>query len=308
MHLRALSIGYAVPRTDFDARIHSVFRSALNLQLAGGTGLLTVLAASEGDLPQGILTDAPQGFTFEKLAVGTRVSCHDGQLRLDGSVSVDLKSARRWDFNLTSIEADLSHPATANAWRCAWDALNARQAWYGTEIVASDLLFGTVKKESPIFQQASQALTNILDCTRRYELSDPSGINDLIGLGIGLTPSGDDLLIGYLAGLWCSARRESKRLYFLSAFCEAVLRHSSRTNDISRTYLYHATRGYVSSRLVNLASAICSGADPQHVRDHAEAAMQMGHTSGMETVTGLLFGLGVWDMLPLIGNTPPGAV
>ncbi len=299
MQLRSLSIGYAVPRTNFDAVIHSVFRSALNLKGAGAGGLLTLLAASEGDLPQGILTEVPAGFTFEKLAVGARVSCCDGQLRLDRSLSVDLTNARRWEVNLTSIAADMKHPATANAWRCAWDALNARQAWYGTEIVASDLLFGTVKKESPIFQQASKSLANILECTWRFELPDTSGINDLIGLGIGLTPSGDDLLTGYMAGLWCAARRESKRLYFLSMFCEAVLKLSERTNDISRTYLYHATRGHVSSRLVDLASAICSGADLNHVRACTDAAMQMGHTSGMETVTGLLFGLGVWDILSL---------
>jgi len=298
VHLRAFSIGYAVPRTDFDAVVHSVFRSALNLKGAGQGGLLTLLVASDCDLPQGILIDAPQGFTFEKLAVGTHVACRDGQLRLDHSITVDLRSARRWEANLMSIEADMKHPATANAWRCAWDALNARQAWYGTEIVAADLLFGAVKKESPIFQQASKSMSTILDCTRRFELSEPSGINGLIGLGMGLTPSGDDLLVGYLAGLWCAARRESKRLYFLSTFCEAVLKLSDRTNDISRTYLYHATRGHVSSRLVDLASAICSGADIQRVRAYSEVAMQVGHTSGMETVTGLLFGLGAWDLLP----------
>ncbi len=34
--LKAISIGYAVPRMDFDATVHSVFRSAINLSLDNG--------------------------------------------------------------------------------------------------------------------------------------------------------------------------------------------------------------------------------------------------------------------------------
>ena len=65
MYLNALSIGYAIPRADFDAAVHSVFKSALNLRLASGGKLLTLVASSEADLPQGIRVDTPDDFSFE---------------------------------------------------------------------------------------------------------------------------------------------------------------------------------------------------------------------------------------------------
>lgn len=287
-----------MPRVDFDAFVHSVFRSALNLRLVGEDGLLTVLASNEGDLPQGILTDAPQDFSFEGLSVGSRAMCRAGVLHLDGSLCIDLEGARSWEGYLPSIGADMQQGTAAIAWRCAWDTLNARQAWYGAEIVAEDLLYPPENKHSALFERVQQSFGAILAAAEGCRPPAEDAVGALIGLGTGLTPSGDDLLTGYMAGVCCAARGKAERLEYLSAFTNAVMRHAHGTNDISRTYLHHAARGRVSSRLFHLAAAICGGSDLQHVRGCVEAAMQVGHTSGMETVTGLLFGLGVWDILP----------
>jgi hypothetical protein len=298
LRLHALSIGYAVPRVDFDALVHSVFRSAVNLKPVGEEGLLTVLASNEGDLPQGILTDAAGDMSFEGLSVGSRAMCRAGILHLGDSFSVDLEGARSWEGYLPSIDADMQQGMAAIAWRCAWDALNIRQAWYGAEIVAQDLLYPPEKKHSALIERVRQSFGAILAAAEGFRLPAEDAVGALIGLGTGLTPSGDDLLTGYMAGVCCAARGKVECLEYLSTLTNVVMRHARGTNDISRTYLNHAARGRVSSRLFHLASAICGGAELQHVRACVESAMQVGHTSGMETVTGLLFGLGVWDIFP----------
>jgi hypothetical protein len=119
-------------------------------------------------------------------------------------------------------------------------------------------------------------------------------LSGLVGLGPGLTPSGDDFLIGFLTGLWCTVGEDAKRLAFLSALGQAVIRLSCQTNDISRTYLFHAAHGLVSSRLAALAEAIAGGEISGRLLTAAEDAMCAGHSSGMETVTGLLVGLSTW--------------
>jgi hypothetical protein len=85
MHVPAISIGYAVPAEDFDASVHSAFQSALNLRLNGEAGLLTLLASQEGDLPQGIRLDIPEGFSFEEFQTGERAVCRDGVLHFENS-------------------------------------------------------------------------------------------------------------------------------------------------------------------------------------------------------------------------------
>ncbi|RPI88851.1 MAG: DUF2877 domain-containing protein, partial [Chloroflexi bacterium] len=132
-----------------------------------------------------------------------------------------------------------------------------------------------------------------VEATRQYDLK-PSAVEALIGLGSGLTPSGDDLLVGYLTGLWCTVQDKDERTRFVLKLGKNIIDLSSKTNDISRTYLYHAAQGQVSSRLADLAEGICRGTGPARLGETAEAAFKVGHTSGMDTVSGLLIGLTVW--------------
>jgi hypothetical protein len=139
------------------------------------------------------------------------------------------------------------------------------------------------------------ALRDLIAATRCCDLRSPSSISALIGLGVGLTPSGDDLLVGYLAGLWCTHRDQRERIQYLFSLGKAVVRLYRQTNDISRTYLYHAVRGQFSSRLTALAEAISHGQPSAQIVTVLNSAMQVGHTSGMDAVTGLLVGLATWD-------------
>ena len=292
MFLKAISIGDAVPHADFDAAVHSVFRSAVNLSPAKESNLLTLVTSSEADLPQGIRVDTPEDFSFESgaLRAGEPAACRDELLRF-GPLTIDLRGARRWKCDLPSLQADLTDPSVATAWQSVWDALNARQVQLNAEIIAEDLF----RSDETI--RAGAAMRGLLDATRRTDPAAPASIRPLIGLGSGLTPSGDDLLVGYLAGLWCAVRNSRERTQFVTGLGETVIRLSQRTNAISRTYLTHAARGQVSSRLADLAEAICRGENSDRLLTAAESAMQVGHTSGMDAVTGLLIGLVVWSQV-----------
>ncbi|HEX9388188.1 MAG TPA: DUF2877 domain-containing protein [Anaerolineales bacterium] len=292
MYLRAISIGYAVPSESFDATVHSVFQSSINLRLNKVNRLLTLTTSSEDDLPQGIRLDAPEGFTFEKFQIGEQAVCRDGILHLENtSLTIQLHGARRWKCDLPALEFDTTKPIVSAAWSLVWEALNKRQRLLESEIVAEEIFHSNESVRAGVSHKAGRAMRDLVDATRRDELTDTTAISALIGLGSGLTPSGDDLLVGYMAGLWSTVREKSERAQFILSLGKRIIRLSQKTNDISRTYLYHAVRGQVSSRLANLAEAICRGEDPEHLLDIAETAMKVGHTSGMDAVTGMLAGL-----------------
>jgi hypothetical protein len=295
MYLRAISMGYAVPNENFDASVHSVFQSALNLRVNGENELLTLIASAEGDLPQGIRVDAPANFSFDKSETGEPAVCRDGILHFqNNSLTVQLRGARRWTCDLPALKFDITNPRVSTAWSLVWEALNKRQRLKGSEIVAEDL-FRSESGRRGISRRIREAMHALLHDTQRHGLIDTLAVEALIGLGPGLTPSGDDLLVGYMAGLWCTMAERSERAQFTASLGETISALSHKTNDISRTYLYHAVRGQVSSRLANLAGSISRGEDHKHLLELAEAAMKIGHTSGMETVTGLLAGLAAWE-------------
>jgi hypothetical protein len=301
MNLAALTLGEAVP-PEFDAAVHSVFRSAVNLRVNDGGGLLTLVAADEADLPQGIRVDTPPAFSFEMIRPDSPASCRGGLLRL-APLTIDLRPASLWTCNLRALRTDLTHPKVTAAWRAVWEALNARQSQTKADIVAANVMTAgqiTNLHRPPVSSIAASSLHALGLAARRLDPDTAApALTALIGLGAGLTPSGDDLLVGFLAGLWCSVGEDAERLAFLAKLGEAVIALSTRTNDISRTYLLHAARGKVSSRLLALAEALSRGEESARLLAAAEAAMQTGHTSGMDAVTGLLAGMTAWDAHPL---------
>ena len=296
MYLNAISIGYAVPHTDFDAAVHSVFHSAVNLRSTTENKLLTLVTSSEADLPQGIRVDTPNGFSFEIFHTGEQATCRDHILRI-GSLTIELQDARHWKCDLPALQADLTTPAVSTSWQRAWQILNKRQRQLGSEIIAEDLFLSDETIRAGVPRKAGEAIRELFAATQRFDLTATSHLDKLIGLGAGLTPSGDDLLVGYLTGLWCAVQDRRERMQFVSNLGKAIIDLSPQTNDISRAYLYHAAQGQVSSRLADLAKAICCGENLDCIRSTVESAMQVGHTSGMDTVTGLLIGMATQSML-----------
>lgn len=302
MYLKAISTGVAVPHTDFDATVHSVFRSAINLRLTSGGKLLTLVTASEADLPQGIRVDTPHDFSFEIFHTGEQITSRDHILCLS-LLTIELRDARPWKCDLPALRVDLKDPAVLTSWQCVWQMLNERQMRSHAEIVGQDLFCLDKMLPAGVSRKMGEAVRNLIDATRHYDLTNDSSVCTLIGLGAGLTPSGDDFLVGYLAGLWCSVLDKSERVQFVTSLGKAVIHFQQWTNDISRSYLQYAAQGQVSSRLSELAELICRGEKSRHLIAAAESALQVGHTSGMDTVTGLLIGLAVWEA-PAILNRP----
>ncbi len=295
MRLNAISIGYAVPRADFDAKVHSVFRSAINLRLTKNI-LLTLVTSNEADLPQGIRVDTPDDFSFEIFQMDEQVACRDNILRCASSVqTIDLRDAESFICALSALQADMTSQAVASAWRFVWQTLNQRQIESNAEIIAQDLFRSDATIKAGVSRKAGEAMRGLFAATQQFDLTAASYLDKLIGLGTGLTPSGDDLLVGYLAGLWCTVQDKRERMQFVSDLGKAIIHLSGQTNDISRAYLYHAAQGQVSSRLADLAKAICRGENSDCLLTATESAMQVGHTSGMDAVTGLLIGLVIWE-------------
>jgi hypothetical protein len=282
MRLQALSIGTGVPGDRFQGVVHSVFRQACNLQVDDGS-LLTLLAPQIGNAPHGIRIELPSGLAFsDRLRAGQRVGCRAAVLRVAGAdFAVGLSGAKRWRSDLETLAADLSRPEVARAWRVAWQALGCHRRRLG-----EDPLTEAIYARGLALARASRAL-----CAPEAA----AAIRRLIGCGPGLTPAGDDLIVGFLAGLWSSSSGDPARRRFLDALAAIVSAAAEATGEISRAYLQHASRGSVAEPLARLARAIADGAPLPEVARAARNALRVGHTSGGDGVQGLLLGLVCWS-------------
>ncbi|MGC0416082.1 DUF2877 domain-containing protein [Embleya sp. AB8] len=109
----------------------------------------------------------------------------------------------------------------------------------------------------------------------------------LIGLGPGLTPSGDDALCGFLLALRHldpgpnGARRAAALGERIAAYAPG------RTTDLSAALLGHAGRGHGCPQLVDLIGAVGRNTD---VLPCLRRLLTVGHTSGADLAIGVLAG------------------
>jgi hypothetical protein len=243
------------------------------------------------ELPQGIRITA-NDLSLQSLTVNLRATLSGGILCFDSSpFTVDLHGASIWKCRVPELQGNMASLAAQEGWSTTWDLLNREQRINNTDIVADDLFQSGAG--SRLSQRISRSMMQLIAAIERFDIEEAiSASEKMIGLGPGVTPAGDDLLIGLLAGWWGLAGGNQARLNFIHSFGDGLMKLSKLTGEISRTYMYHATRGQFSSSLSNLAEAIITGGDVTHT---LQEAARVGHSSGTDSVTGLLMGLSVWN-------------
>jgi hypothetical protein len=284
VRLEALSAGTEAARGHFNGAVHSVFENACNIEIDDGR-LLALLAPTVANVPHGVRIDLPPGVAFaDRLVAGQWVGCRAGRLRFAGSeFTIDLTVARAWRPDLGTSGIDWARPEVVQAWRVAW------RVWRR---------FRGVRQPAPPVSSGRAVELRALvlsDATRRLRSGEATlAIERLIGCGPGLTPSGDDLIVGFLAGLWRGVGADPQRRSFVATLGKTVSAAARATCDISRAYLGHAAGGQFAEPIAILARHLGDGAGPEQVEQVTSTALRVGHLSGSDGVLGLLLGIRAW--------------
>lgn len=115
-------------------------------------------------------------------------------------------------------------------------------------------------------------------------LSDETVIRLLIGRGIGLTPSGDDILIGYTFARVLFQRTDEWQEKIASALKE------KKTTAISVAYFAALLNGYINENFLSLAQLFTEN-DRENIQNKIQELKRFGHTSGTDTLYGFALGL-----------------
>lgn len=120
-------------------------------------------------------------------------------------------------------------------------------------------------------------------------------LQQLIGLGLGLTPSGDDFLAGIIMGFFRMGKKTEAK-YLACYFNKAA---SDRTTFVSLAFYRALAHGFVTEPYTQLLESIGSGERSQLERILKRIG-ELGATSGWDTLTGILFGISLVTPIPNI--------
>lgn len=301
-HLEAISIGStAASRILGHERIgivHSVFRRVFNI-LIPSKRLISVVREDVGRGPINIVINLPQSMSMTSVGVekNQRVMKVDDSIIVGNNrVIISTNNARRWEVpknfreHVLKIEKIRENLATVKQTMDPYgrfDGLGQLMAYLGDEQSEE-----SVTKESNVFtQRALPHIADLLNAIRAGGFQDIKGsAKELIGLGLGLTPSADDVLSGLMASLVLVSRNLGVGTILASRVNEEIASCvPGRTTLISQEILMHAAAGEANEPVITLIEKILT-ADPHKVENATRDVLAIGETSGTDIVQGILLG------------------
>lgn len=257
--------------------VHSVYRKTVNLSFNGQ--ILALQAAGSPLSPISLITDLTAGeINALGISPGDPVLVQDCVIVV-GGVKFDFSAASRQDLRLsTSLSPQMRIYLKAEILH----ALSCRDAGSFELLFANRPANKTRIEETPFLMVAQKRFTDTKHFLQEGNWSDAATtLRALIGLGLGLTPGGDDFLCGVLAGLILAGQTAHP---FASCLASQIREHLADTNDISAAFLSCALIGQFSLAVNRLTSIPSS-------EEILSIFCEIGHSSGTDTLCGVYFAL-----------------
>lgn len=264
--------------------VGAVFERSFYVVIGGQWVCLVPKGGGLGPLNAQCAEDSLAEAIKSPLRAGDKVVCENNSLRIC-TLTFSFDGAAAWK------------PAGPGSWgrrTVARGIDRLRQAIPSRELPKEGLaqfLQSGVIPSTAVAKAAQEPLQNLRALLRSAIAGDEIKIDtliSLIGLGPGLTPSGDDLIGGALIALHLLGEDRA-----CGAFWAALRPHAkTATSDISFAHLEAAAEGIGHEAIHRIANALMGG--DGDLREKLDAVHAIGHTSGWDALMGVVVALEAW--------------
>jgi len=279
---------------DSSWNVAAVFRRSFYCRSQAGS-FVCVGPTSLNTGPLNVLCQMPEPIDWEaaQLTTGSAATCDGARFHVAGRFIVSLSRATVWrpprlftPWNSETIQEGLIVLAHDVRTRPARGGLQALIPVLAGNVVVSPR--GSLTG-GPLLRMAMEGIEPLAAWleTRLTHSGEPlpipfPALDALIGLGPGLTPSGDDFLAGVLVALHHLGVADAS-----GELAKATLaRAARRTNDISHAHLAAAAEGEGLAPIHSVLASLCAPGAPGLGRA-LSAVDAIGHTSGWDATAGV---------------------
>ena len=265
---------------NIEATVHSVFRRAINLKTSRG-GLISINTRYNG--PDTILLADRYTLPETELEPGCPVVCCDKGIYIQRSPFINFHNISLWehkshDINIANLKKNVMYVLS----------FFSNQSSYEAEEIIKRIFLSVQSQSVAVFLYDSViSLIKGLKDNNRGRIK--SSLSRIIGTGEGLTPAGDDFLVGLVGALYYFTRTldtADKASVILHMIKEDL--NLEKTNFISSRFISFSLEGRFSQTVLEFLDVLFSGA-PVDEKPLINL-LSYGASSGTVTVIGILTG------------------
>jgi hypothetical protein len=267
--------------------VQSCFEHAFNLITQDGS-LVSGVLESKGIGPNGfsLAAECSSGWPFE---LGDNLVLTDkGLYKKSGQTLIDFNHACIWHASPASNNAPVNHQRGAAIALLSKALLNSEYGVFTPLLPILDSGFPN-REANPYSAFASPHLQKLIPALAAKDWHGAARIaENFIGLGPGLTPSGDDFLAAVMASLYYWAALMDRQFLGYEAFNQQLVDASrSRTTLLSAEMLRHAANGKLPERHRQVLLALIYDSEVRLSKRIADV-LQVGANSGADFLFGLI--------------------
>jgi hypothetical protein len=265
----------------FTGFVHSTFNRTFNIKCFENGDLYTIACNKLDNGPNTLIIDVDYMKPME-IEVNDRVRVEKNHLYIGDKCTISIDKAYKWESVLPTYPCNVE--------------ILKQNLMKMKEFITIHGIGGGIKKNVITQNPFEAEVSNMLE--KRTLLLLDELLNDrilsalphavsLVGLGPGLTPSGDD----FLTGLFTIFNMKNSPFYPYRSFCEDVLKKAKTlTNDISYMTLKKAAIGKVRESIISLLNALLVEND-EDLNLSLNKLLNIGSSSGTDIALGIIFGM-----------------
>ncbi|MBI3241160.1 MAG: DUF2877 domain-containing protein [Chloroflexi bacterium] len=266
------------------ARVLNSFDRACNL-INQNNDILALVASERGLTPFAMVVASEERFPFRAVTESSIVRIESRRFSV-GPLQITIDTPRLWN----------PIPDWAAVRQMFADHFELPEALPATALEVSpagsllELFLSPERRtaSAPMLDRAAQGANKLVAGLHAGSLEQcVAGAKMLAGAGGGLTPAGDDFIVGVLLAAWAGlfGERSEGREQMGQAIAQTA---APLTTTLSAAYLHAAARGECMIHWHDLFAALLAS-NESAVREALRALTSVGHTSGADALAGFLF-------------------
>lgn len=263
-------------------KVHSIFNKVINIEI--GKRLICIGYSEMNISPFGVVINEEDfKFVANNLTINTVINIENSDITFDHKTILSISNSLEpltLDLDIKHIENNrlrknikfLKNLVLISSWKCGFE-------WDFASIIKS--IEGNTTSRASEFSDKVNCVCSIKHID---EKSSKEFLDYFIGRGKGLTPSGDDLIIGMLCIYNFAGNNVENFKNILGSF---IKENSSKTTRISNEYLFYSLKNEFSTSLKELCVSLLYGDEKKILKDVMNIK-KAGSTSPVDTIIGII--------------------